>query len=92
MKTSRSAESAVSDKRAKILLVEDEGDVRESIKLQLEAEGHEVTETESGSEALALAKSSVFDIVLTDVMLPDTNGIELVQRKKAWIGNQRLQL
>jgi len=80
MKTLKSAESPVGDRVAKILLVEDDRDVRKSIKLQLEEEGHEVTETESGSEALALAKSSAFDIVLTDVMLPDTNGIELVQR------------
>jgi len=80
MKTLKSAESPVGDRVAKILLVEDDLDVRKSIKLQLEEEGHEVTETESGREALALAKSSAFDIVLTDVMLPDTNGIELVQR------------
>ena len=55
-------------------------DVRNSIKLQLEEEGHQVVETESGSEALALAESSQFDIVLTDVMIPDIDGIELVQR------------
>ena len=69
-----------SDRVAKILLVEDERDVRETIKLQLEDEGHEVSEAESGSEALALAESLVFDIVLTDVMIPGINGIELVQQ------------
>jgi len=68
---------------AHILLVEDEADVRDSLKAQLEGEGHEVVETESGMEALALAESSKFDIVLTDVMLPDLNGLELVQRLTA---------
>lgn len=80
METSRSAEFPVMDRVARILLVEDERDVRETIKLQLEAEGHDVTETESGNEALTMAKSSTFDIVLTDVMLPDLNGIQLVER------------
>lgn len=75
-----SAESVTAKQVARILLVEDEVDVRESLKLQLEAEGHQVVDTESGSDALVLAESSRFDIVLTDVMIPDINGIELVQR------------
>ena len=53
--------------------------LRETIKLQLQDEGHQVVESQSGSEALGLAESSQFDIVLTDVMIPDINGIELVQ-------------
>ena len=65
---------------ATILLVEDEPDVREAIRVQLQDEGHEVVEAESGSEALALIEQSPFDILLTDVMIPDLNGIELVQK------------
>lgn len=80
MKASESAEFPASRPSAKILLVEDEQDVRETIKLQLEDEGHEVTEAESGSQALPLFESLPFDVVLTDVMLPDINGIELVER------------
>ncbi len=73
-------ESSPQSSGGHILLIEDEADVRSSIKAQLEGEGHQVVETESGNEALSLLESSQFDIVLTDVMLPDTNGIELVQR------------
>jgi DNA-binding NtrC family response regulator len=80
METTGSVASPAGDRVAKILLVEDERDVRETIKLQLEDEGHEVSEAASGSEALALAESLVFDIVLTDVMIPGINGIELVQK------------
>jgi DNA-binding NtrC family response regulator len=80
METTGSVSSPASDRVAKILLVEDVQDVRESIKLQLEDEGYEVIEAESGSEALALAESSVFDIVLTDVLMPGISGIELVQQ------------
>jgi DNA-binding NtrC family response regulator len=84
MESSMSTESPVSDRVARILLVEDEQDVRETIKLQLEDEGHEVTETDSGKHALALAESSSFDLVLTDVMIPDLNGIELVKQMNQW--------
>jgi DNA-binding NtrC family response regulator len=84
MESSMSTESPVSDRVARILLLEDEQDVRETIKLQLEDEGHEVTETDSGKHALALAESSSFDLVLTDVMIPDLNGIELVKQMNQW--------
>ena len=63
-----------------ILLVEDEEDVRETLRTQLQDEGYEVIEAKSGSEALALAEQSPFDVLLTDVMIPDLNGIELVQK------------
>ncbi len=84
MEKVRSSTSLVSDRVARILLVEDERDVRETIKLQLEDEGHEVTETDSGTQALILAESSSFDLMLTDVMIPDLNGIELVQQMNQW--------
>jgi len=63
-----------------ILLVEDEEDVRETLRTQLQDEGYEVIEAKSGSEALALAEQSPFDVLLTDVMIPGLNGIELVQK------------
>ena len=65
---------------AHILLVEDEKDVREALSAQLQDEGHQVVEAETGSEALALLEQSPFDILLTDVMIPGINGIELVER------------
>ncbi|MDR4486243.1 MAG: sigma-54 dependent transcriptional regulator [Nitrospirales bacterium] len=80
MGTDESMKSSSTDRMAHILLVEDEADVRDSLKAQLEGEGHEVVDTELGMDALALAETSKFDIVLTDVMLPDINGLELVQR------------
>ena len=84
MESSVSTESPDHEQVARILLVEDEQDVRETIKLQLEDEGHEVTDTDSGKQALLLAESSSFDLVLTDVMIPDLNGIELVQQMNEW--------
>ncbi len=80
MEVEESEKSSVPARAANILLVEDEFDVRETIKLQLKDEGHHVTDTDSGYEAMALAESSQFDLILTDVMIPDLNGLELVQR------------
>ena len=65
---------------AHILLVEDEQDVREALSAQLQDEGHQVVEAETGAEALTLLQQSPFDILLTDVMLPGINGIELVEQ------------
>ena len=80
MSTTEAVPSTQNGRSAHILLVEDECDVRAAIRTQLQDEGHEVVEAESGSEALALAEQSPFDILLTDVMIPDLNGIELVQK------------
>ncbi len=72
--------SAPLEHHGSILLVEDEEDVREVLRKQLQNEGYEVIEAKTGMEALALAKQSSFDILLADVMIPDLNGIELVQK------------
>jgi len=68
------------ERSGNILLVEDEEDVREVLRKQLQNEGYQVIEAKTGSEALALAKRSSFDVLLADVMIPDLNGIELVQK------------
>ena len=72
--------SASLERPGNILLVEDEEDVREVLRKQLQKEGYQVIEAKTGSEALALAKQSSFDVLLADVMIPDLNGIELVQK------------
>lgn len=78
--SSMNVEAAPASRSISILLVEDEAEVRESLQLQLEAEGFQVMQAESGSEALMLLERSPFDVLVTDVMIPDINGIELVQR------------
>jgi len=65
---------------AKILAVDDARSMCEIIKAILTKEGHEVTTVLSGREALELAKTQTFDIVLTDVNMPEMNGISLVSK------------
>ena len=66
-----------------ILLVEDDPAVRQSIKLLLSIDRHEVTEAANGHEALQLFTGSRYDLVITDYLMPGMLGDELAQNIKA---------
>jgi CheY-like chemotaxis protein len=63
----------------RILLVEDATDIRDVFQMLLQSEGAEVVATGSGREAAALAAREDFDVILTDLGLPDISG-EMVIR------------
>ncbi|MDO8303455.1 MAG: response regulator transcription factor [Sedimentisphaerales bacterium] len=67
---------------AKILLVDDEHDVREPLKFNLEKEGYTVTTAENAAQALACLKNAPPDLILLDVMLPDISGTKLANQLK----------
>lgn len=67
----------------KILLAEDEEHIRDSVKLNLELEGYQVTAAASGSDAVQLAKKQNFDLAILDVMMPGMNGFESCEVIKA---------
>jgi CheY-like chemotaxis protein len=77
------ANAAPAEDRLHILLVEDHFDTRESIRRLLEAASHRVTTAESAEEALKLAEATAFDVVLSDLGLPDMSGNELMRRLQA---------
>jgi two-component system OmpR family response regulator len=62
---------------ARILVVDDERPLVESIRFALQREGHEVAEALDGVRALELARSGRFDLVVLDVMLPGMSGFEV---------------
>lgn len=66
----------------KILIVDDEPNLRKSLALLLSEEGYDVATEGSPSAALSLAKSQAFDIVISDVRMPEMDGIELLRRLK----------
>lgn len=64
----------------RVLLIEDSVDIRDVFTILLRAEGAEVTATGSGREAADLAGQSQFDVVLSDLGLPDMPGDVLIRQ------------
>lgn len=68
---------------ARILLVEDETDLRQVVEFNLKQAGHEVVSTASGRNALTLAVEFTPEVVLLDIMLPDLSGLEVCRQLRA---------
>jgi len=66
---------AIIDSMARLLLVEDEDTVRETLALNLRAEGYQVDEAADGEQGLELARASQYDLLVLDVMLPKLDGL-----------------
>lgn len=64
----------------RILLVEDEENIRDVVKLNLELEHYEVVVAVNGREALKAAAEQHFDLVLLDVMLPELDGFQVCEQ------------
>jgi two-component system alkaline phosphatase synthesis response regulator PhoP len=62
-----------------ILLVEDEENLHEALKLNLELEGYEITSAYDGASALRTVQSEYFDLIILDVMLPGMDGISVTE-------------
>jgi DNA-binding response OmpR family regulator len=69
--------------RHKVLVVEDEGDIRELIRYNLAQEGFAVEEAADGAEALDRIERRKPDLLVLDLMLPQMSGLELCQRLRA---------
>jgi len=65
--------------KRQVLIVEDDESIALGLKLNLEAEGYSVEVAGDGDRGLALARGGGFDVVIMDVMLPKTNGFEVVR-------------
>ena len=65
--------------KANILLVEDEENLHEPLKLNLEMEGYAVTSAYDGAQALKAVEKEYFDLIILDVMLPEVDGITVAE-------------
>ncbi len=68
--------------KKRILVIDDETDVRHTITMLLEFWGHEVVEAVDGPAALKIFQPGEFDIVTTDYVMPGMNGVEVARRLK----------
>ena len=64
----------------RILLAEDDQVMREYLTRALERSGYAVTAVDRGTAAIPLLESEPFDLLLTDIVMPEMDGIELAQR------------
>ena len=69
----------MTEKKFSILLVEDEENLQEALKLNLELEGYEVTSAYDGAEALQAVQKEYFNLIILDIMLPEVDGITVCE-------------
>jgi len=70
--------------KARILVVDDENDIRELIRFYLLKEGFDVLEASNGEEALVIFENEYIDLGIIDVMMPIMDGFELVEELKSF--------
>ncbi len=68
------------NKMARIILAEDDEDLRRFLVSALEKAGHSVTSFGEGASAFEEIKQETFDLLLTDIVMPEMDGIELARR------------
>jgi two-component system, OmpR family, KDP operon response regulator KdpE len=74
----------MSEPRTRILIVEDEAEIRRFVRLAMEAEGYEVHEADGVQRGLIEAGTRRPDLVVLDLGLPDGDGVELIRDLRAW--------
>lgn len=62
----------------RILLVEDDAEIRRILRRSLKDEGYEVHEAANGDEALRAFQAEPFDLVVTDILMPERDGLEII--------------
>jgi signal transduction histidine kinase/CheY-like chemotaxis protein len=88
----RSSRPLIRGSQGRILVVDDEPTVLSVIERVLQQSGYDVTVCTGGQQALSYYASNRFDLVLLDVMMPDLDGVEILQRLRAAHPTARVML
>jgi len=72
-------ETTASTPKGKILVIDDEADIRESLDALLSLEGYEVDLAANATEGAASLESHVYDLILLDLMMPDRSGMDVLK-------------
>jgi two-component system KDP operon response regulator KdpE len=67
-----------------VLIVEDDAPIRRFLRISLEANGFDVSESRLGEDALRQCVDDTFDVVILDLGLPDVDGIDVLRRVREW--------
>jgi two-component system KDP operon response regulator KdpE len=68
----------------RILIVDDEQEIRRFLRASLKTHQHTVLEAENGKDALSLHRESNPDLMILDLGLPDIDGVEVTRRVREW--------
>ena len=77
---------------ARVLVIEDETDLLHLLEYNLKAAGYEVIVARDGGTGVTLARSARPDLVLLDIMLPDTNGLDVCRLLKSHAETRDIQV
>lgn len=66
----------------KILIIDRESDIRKTLETLLRKEGYQVRSTSGGEEAIDIFKSEPFDLVIMDINMPGSNGLQVMRKIK----------
>jgi DNA-binding NtrC family response regulator len=77
------------DKHARILVVDDDLNIRKSMEAILSEEGYDVDLAADGKEAIRKSESTTYNVALIDIRLPDMDGVELLTRMKDTVPRTR---
>lgn len=72
------------ERHFRVLVVDDEPEIRRFLRASLKTHHHQVLEAENGSGALAAIRETQPDLVILDLGLPDVDGVEVTRRVRAW--------
>ncbi|HEX6320676.1 MAG TPA: response regulator [Burkholderiales bacterium] len=64
----------------RLLVADDDADMRQSMRLLLERAGHEVGLAQNGAKALELQRTRPADVLITDIFMPESDGLETIER------------
>ncbi len=68
----------------RVLVVDDEPEIRRFLRASLKTHQHEVVEADSGSSAITAVREAQPDLMILDLGLPDMDGVEVIRRVRAW--------
>jgi two-component system response regulator PilR (NtrC family) len=68
------------ERKSKILVIEDEKNMREILKILLEGEGYEVSTARDGTEGLGWLNRDIFDLIITDIKMPGVDGFQILRK------------
>jgi CheY-like chemotaxis protein len=63
----------------RILVIDDDGEIRDMLAIMLEQEGYEAVRAENGAAGLRLYREKPFDLVITDIFMPEMEGLETIR-------------